>query len=129
LTTELDHEFLLSDAFDWNGPIAAAAQTAVAAYGSDEDRVRLAGHASVTPDTLDALSLVPSVAVRFAVAGHPATPLDALVRLNHDRDRAVKAAAHQTIDELPEDRRLLAKSMVESPLQRLMSRRIGSRAA
>jgi hypothetical protein len=129
LTTELDHEFLLTEEFDWDAPMSATAQIAVANYGNDEDRLRLAAHESVTADVLDALSLVPSIEVRCAVAGNPAANLETLMRLTRDHARPVRAAANQTVDALPEDRRLIARSMVESPLQRLKSRHFGSRAA
>jgi hypothetical protein len=109
--------------------VSASAQAAVANYGSDEDRLRLVAHDSVTADTLEALSLVPTIEVRYAVACNPSTPLETLMRLTRDHARPVKAAANRTVDELPEERRLIARSMVESPLQRLKSRHFGSRAA
>jgi hypothetical protein len=129
VTIELDHEFLLTEEFNWDEPVSPAAQAAVANYGNDEDRLRLAAHDSVTGETLDALSLVPTIEVRYAVACNPAAPLETLARLTRDHARPVKSAANHTVDELPEDRRLIARSMVETPLQRLKSRHFGSRAA
>jgi hypothetical protein len=135
MTTELvdeirtNQEFSLNQEFDWDSPIPATAQAAVALYGNDEDRLRLIAHESVTPGTLESLALVPTIEVRYAVAGNPATPLETLMRLTRDHARPVKFAANQTVDALPEERRLIARSMVESPLQRLRSRHFGSRAA
>jgi hypothetical protein len=122
MSTDLDHEFLLSHDFNWDLPIEPSAQHAVARYGSDEDRLRLIAHDSVTADTLDALSQVPTAEVRSAVAMHPGTPLEALVRLTRDNARSVKAAASTALAALPAERRLLARSLTDSPMQRLRAR-------
>jgi hypothetical protein len=128
MSTELDHEFLLSDDFDWEAPIESSAQRAVATYGNDEDRLRLITHYSVTAETLDLLSQVPTVEVRYAVAMHPATPLETLVRLTRDSARAVKSAATTTLAALPDERRVLARSLIDSPIKRLKARAQRSRA-
>jgi hypothetical protein len=129
MTTELDHEFLLTEEFNWDEPISASAQMAISTYGCDEDRLRLIAHDSVRAESLESLALVPTIEVRFAVASNPATPLETLMRLTRDHARPVKAAANHTVDELPEERRILARSLVESPIQRLKSRHFSSRAA
>jgi Leucine rich repeat variant len=122
LTMELGQDFSLDYSFHWENPITAAAQASVAAYGSDEDRVHLASHFFVTPDTLELLAAVPSPDVRLAVANNPATPWEALARMTHDQNPVVKAAANAAIDRLPETQRTAARGMAESSMRRLRSR-------
>jgi hypothetical protein len=122
LTMELGQDFSLEYTFHWDSPISVATQESIAAYGSDEDRIHLAGHFSVTPDTLELLAAVPSPDVRIAVASNPATPWEALAKMTHDHTRDVKVAANAAIDQLPDTQRSSARAMVESPLRRLKSR-------
>jgi hypothetical protein len=122
LTMELGQDFSLSYSFHWENPITAAAQESIAAYGSDEDRILLAGHFSVTPDTLELLAAVPSPDVRLAVANNPATPWEALAQMAHDHTPEVKLAANAAIDHLPGTQQNAARAMVKSPRRRLRSR-------
>jgi Leucine rich repeat variant len=122
VTMELSSEFSLENAFAWNYPINTAVQVSIAAYGCDEDRIHLASHFSVSSDSLDKMSLVPSAEVRLAVASNPTTPPEALMRLIHDHDRAVRAAANETVAALPEHTRAIVRSMPQSRIQRLKAR-------
>jgi hypothetical protein len=122
LTMELGQDFSLDYSFHWENAISAAAQESIAAYGSDEDRIHLAGQFSVTPDTLELLAAVPSPEVRLAVAANPATPWEALARMTHDHTREVKVAAIEAIEQLPDTQRTSARAMVDSPMRRLKSR-------
>lgn len=122
MTMDLDRAFSLNHEFGWETPINAMTQQSIAAYGNDEDRVRLASHFSVSLDSLEVMSLVTSPEVKLAVIQNRSTPTGALVRLSHDHDRFVRAAAKHAIAELPEKARVAAKAMDESPLQRLRSR-------
>jgi xanthine/CO dehydrogenase XdhC/CoxF family maturation factor len=122
MTMELGHEFSLAYSFHWELPISSTAQESIAAYGTDEDRIRLAGHFSATPDTLELLSEVPSPEVRLAVTNNPATPWEALARMTHDHARDVKVAANAAIEHLPDSQRNAARAMVASPMRRLRSR-------
>lgn len=119
---ELGHDFSLNYAFHWDEPISAVQQESIASYGNDEDRVRLAGHPSVSPLTLEALAQALSPEVRLAAAQNRLTPLESLARLYRDHDRVVKAAATEAIAELPELQRAQVRGMVESPIQRLRAR-------
>ena len=122
MTMELGQEFTLAYSFHWELPISTAAQQSIAAYGTDEDRIHLAGHFSVTPDTLELLAMVPSPDVRLAVAENPATPWEALARMTHDHTRGVKVAANAAIEQLPDTQRNAARAMIASPMRRLRSR-------
>ena len=122
MTMELGHEFSLAYAFEWNAPISLVTQEAITTYGSDDDRIRLAEHFSVTVASLEALCEVPSPEVRLAVARNPLTPLESLARMSHDHDHAVKAAANEAISELPEVQRAQVRGMVESRMKRLKAR-------
>jgi Leucine rich repeat variant len=122
VTMELGQDFSLAYSFHWDAPIGAATQESIAAYGSDEDRIRLASHFSVTANTLELLAVVPSPEVRLAVANNPATPWEALARMTHDHTRDVKLAANAAIDHLPDTQRSAARAMVVSPIKRLKSR-------
>jgi hypothetical protein len=97
-------------------------QISIAAYGSDEDRVILVNHFSVSHESLETMSLVPSAEVKLAVANHPDTPPATLVMLMHDHDRFVRAAAKRAVANLPARVRTAAISAVQSPVQRLRSR-------
>jgi hypothetical protein len=119
---ELGQDFSLDYAFHWDQPISAVQQESIAGYGNDEDRVRLAGHFSVTAVTLEALAQALSPEVRLAVAQNPLMPLECLARMSHDHDRAVKAAANEAINKLPELQRAQVRGMIESPMQRLRAR-------
>ena len=119
---ELGHEFSLAYAFQWDAPINAVTQESIATYGSDEDRVRLATHSSVSIASLEAMAEVSSAEVRLAVAQNPLTPLECLARMSHDHDRAVKLAAIDVISELPVQERAAIRGMAESPMQRLRAR-------
>jgi HEAT repeat protein len=119
---ELGHEFSLEYAFHWDEPISAVTQQSIATFGNDEDRVRLAAHFSVNIISLESLAEVSSAEVRLAVAKNPLTPLEPLARLFHDRDRAVRAAASETISELPTEQQAALRGMVVSPMKRLRSR-------
>ena len=120
---ELGQDFSLGHEFRWDEPIGEMAQVSIATYGSDDDRVRLAHQFSVSPDSLEAMSELSTPEVRLAVAGNPRTPPDALRRLAKDHERAVRIATIHTINSLPEQLRLAAMPVSESPLQKLRSRR------
>jgi len=120
---ELNSEFSLKHSYDWDEPIAAPIQQAIATYGNDDDRLQLAEHASVSVGTLESLSLVSSPHVRLAVARNTSTPPEALVRLTHDSDRFIRAVAKQSISELPDNLLAVAKAIPDSPLARLRARR------
>jgi hypothetical protein len=122
LTMDLGQDFSLDYSFHWENPISPAAQESIAAYGSDEDRILLAGHFSVTTDTLELLAAVPSPDARIAVANNTATPWEALARMTHDHTRDVKVAATAAIEHLPDTQRGAARAMVESPMRRFKSR-------
>jgi hypothetical protein len=122
MTMELGQEFTLAYSFHWELPISTATQESIAAYGTDEDRIHLASHFSVTPDTLELLAQVPSPEVRVAVTNNAATPWEALARMTHDHTRDVKVAANEAIEHLPETQRNAARAMVASPMRRLRSR-------
>ena len=122
MTMELGREFSLDFAFHWDQPISAAQQESIATYGNDEDRIRLAAHFSVTVKSLEAMATVPSPELQIAVANNPLTPLESLARMSHAHTRAVKIAANGVINELPEPQRIMVRSMVESPIQRLRAR-------
>ncbi len=114
-------EFSLGNAFRWDEPISEPVQVSISAYGSDEDRLLLVEHASVTPESLERMSLVPSAEVRLAVANHPLTPPEALALLTHDHQRFVRAAAKRAIAQLttpPSD----AAPAAESAMQRIRAR-------
>jgi carboxylesterase type B len=119
---ELGQDFSLAYTFHWDQPISTSTQESIAAYGSDEDRIRLVGHSSVTVATLGLLAMVPSPVVRLAVADNPATPPEALALIANDHSRAVRAAGNAAIENLPEAERDAARALVESPMQRLKSR-------
>lgn len=127
MTMELGQEFSLAYAFQWDAPISAITQESIATYGSDEDRILLANHFSVTSASLEALAQALSPDVRVAVANNPVTPLESLARMSRDHSRDVKAVANAAIDDLPEPQRAAVRAMVETPMQRLKSRRFGSR--
>ena len=122
MTMELGHEFSLAYAFEWNAPISVMTQESITTYGSDDDRVRLAEHFSVTIASLEALSELSSPEVRLAVARNPLTPLQSLARMSHDPDHAVKAAVNDAINDLPDVQRVQVRGMIESPMQRLKAR-------
>lgn len=122
MTREMGQEFSLAYSFHWELPIGTATQESIAAYGTDEDRIRLASHFSVTPDTLELLAEVPSPEVRLAVTNNPATPWEALTRMTHDHSRDVKVAANAAIEHLPDTQRNAARAIVASPMRRLKSR-------
>jgi hypothetical protein len=128
MTMELGHEFTLAYAFQWDAPISEMTQQSITTYGSDEDRLRLAGHFSVSAASLDALAQVASTEARIAVAYHPATSLESLARLARDHTRAVRVAANSTINHLPADERAEVRAMIESPMQKFKSRRARSHA-
>ena len=119
---ELGQEFSLAYSFNWDAPISTAAQESIAAYGTDDDRIRLACHFSVTVATLELLAMVPSPDVRLAVAENPATPVEALAIIASDHSKAVRVAGNAAIDQLPGPQRNAARAMVESPMHRLRSR-------
>ena len=123
MTMQLGSEFSLDHGFRWEEPIGELAQQSIATYGCDEDRVRLAGHFSASAESLEAMALLLSPAVRGAVAHNPSTPPDALRRLVRDHNRAVRIAAIKTVGALPEHLRLAAQPIAETPLQRLRSRK------
>jgi hypothetical protein len=119
---ELGQDFSLAYAFHWDQPISTSTQESIAAYGSDEDRIRLASHSSVTVATLGLLAMVPSPTVRIAVADNAATPPEVLALIANDHSRSVRVAGNAAIDLLPEAERDAARALVESPMQRLRSR-------
>jgi uncharacterized membrane-anchored protein YhcB (DUF1043 family) len=119
---ELSQDFSLSYAFHWDEPIAGAVQEAIATYGSDEDRIKLAQHFSVSAKALEAMAEVPSPEVQLAVAENPATPVEALARLASDYSRVVRHAANEAIDQLEGPARDAAKALTRSRMQRLRSR-------
>jgi hypothetical protein len=120
---ELSQEFSLGHEFRWEEPIGEMAQVSIAAYGCDDDRVRLAGHFSVSVGSLEAMSELSIPEVRLAVATNPRTPTDALRRLARDHERAIRVATMHTISGLPEHLRAAAMPVSESPLQRLRARK------
>lgn len=122
MTMELGSEFSLGYDFRWDEPISAVVQESIAAYGSDEDRMRLVHHFSVSLVSLETMALVPASEVRLAVAQHPGTPPATLVVMMHDQDRFVRAAAKRAVANLPGRVRTAAMAAVDSPMQRLRSR-------
>ncbi|HEY1529609.1 MAG TPA: hypothetical protein VGF80_02240 [Galbitalea sp.] len=122
MTMELGQEFSLQYAFGWDEPIAGPVQQAISMYGNDEDRIRLAGHFSVSRESLEAMADVPTPEVQLAVAANPATPVEALAKMASDRSRFVRAAALNAIEQLPGQQRDAAKAMMGSVVQRLRSR-------
>jgi uncharacterized membrane-anchored protein YhcB (DUF1043 family) len=119
---ELGQDFSLAYAFHWDEPIADAIQDAIASYGSDEDRIQLAQHFSVSAKALEAMAEVPSPEVQLAVAENPATPIEALARLASDHSRVVRHAANDAINQLQGPQRDAAKALTRSRIQRLRSR-------
>ena len=119
---ELGQDFSLDYSFHWELPIGAATQESIATYGSDEDRIRLAGHFSVSVAALEAMAALPSPEVQLAVASNPATPVEALALMASDHSRLVRSAANEAIEHLAGPQRAVARAMVESPLRRLKSR-------
>jgi hypothetical protein len=119
---ELGQEFSLDYAFHWDLPITAVQQESIAAYGNDEDRIRLAQHFSVTPKSLEAMATVSSPEVQLVVAANPATPVEALALMASDHSRAVRSAAAEAIDKLEGPQRDAAKALTRTRMQRLRSR-------
>ena len=119
---ELGQDFSLDYEFHWDLPISATTQESIASFGSDEDRIRLAGHFSVSVATLEAMAALESPEVQLAVASNPATPVEALALMARDHSRIVRSAANDVIDHLAGPQRDAARSMVGSPMQRLRSR-------
>jgi hypothetical protein len=119
---ELGQEFSLSYEFHWELPISAVTQQSIATYGSDEDRIRLAGHFSVSVAALEAMASLPSPEVQLAVANNPATPVEALALMASDHSRVVRSAANEAIEHLAGPQRAAAKAMTESRIKRLRSR-------
>jgi hypothetical protein len=120
---ELSQDFSLGHEFRWDEPIGEMAQVSIAAYGCDDDRVRLAAQFSVSAESLDAMSVLETPEVRLAVANNPRTPPEALRRLAKDHDRTIRIATMHTINGLPETVRAVAMPVAESPLQRLRLRK------
>ena len=118
----LGQDFSLSYEFHWDLPISATTQESIASFGSDEDRIRLAGHFSVSVATLEAMAALESPEVQLAVASNPATPVEALAHMASDHSRVVRSAANEAIEQLPGPQRAAARSMVGSRMQRLRSR-------
>jgi hypothetical protein len=128
MTMELGHEFSLAYAFQWDAPISDITQESITTYGSDEDRLRLANHFSVSSASLDALAQCTSAEARIAVANHPSTSLESLARLARDHTRQVRVATNIAINHLPVRERAEVRTLIESPIQRLKARRFGARA-
>jgi hypothetical protein len=119
---ELGQDFSLDYSFHWELPISAATQESIATYGSDEDRIRLAGHFSVSVAALEAMAALPSPEVQLAVVNNPATPVEALALMASDHSRLVRSAANEAIEHLAGPQRAAARAMTESPMRRLRSR-------
>jgi hypothetical protein len=119
---ELGQDFSLDDSFHWELPIGAAAQESIARFGSDEDRIRLAGHFSVSVEALEAMAALPFPEVQLAVVNNPGTPVEALALMASDHSRVVRSAANEAIEQLTGPQRSAARAMTHSRVQRLKSR-------
>jgi hypothetical protein len=122
VTMELGQDFSLDYSFHWELPISATTQESIASYGSDEDRIRLAGHFSVSVAALEAMAALPSPEVQLAVASNPATPVEALALMASDHDRGVRSAANEAIEHLAAPQRVAARELTQSRMKRLRSR-------
>lgn len=116
---ELGNDFSLAYAFHWELPISPATQESIASYGSDEDRIRLAGHFSVSAAALEAMAALPSPEVQLAVLNNPATPVEALAHMASDHSRAVRAAANEAIEHLTGPQRRAARELTQSRAKRI----------
>lgn len=115
-------EFSLGNAFRWDESISETVQVSISAYGSDEDRLLLVEHASVLPESLERMSLVPSAEVRLAVANHPLTPTETLALLTHDHQRFVRAAAKRAVAQLTSPAGDGDDAVVATAMQRIRAR-------
>jgi hypothetical protein len=122
VTMELGQDFSLDYSFHWELPISGATQESIATYGSDEDRIRLAGHFSVSIAALEAMAALPSPEVQLAVANNPATPVEALALMASDHSRIVRSAANEAIEHLVGPARDAAKALTQSRVKRFRSR-------
>jgi hypothetical protein len=119
---ELGQDFSLDYSFHWELPISAVTQESIAAYGSDEDRIRLAEHFSVSVAALEAMAALPFPEVQLAVVNNPATPVEALALMASDHSRLVRSAANEAIDHLVGPQHEAAKALTRSRMRRLRSR-------
>ena len=119
---ELGQEFSLDYEFHWDLPISATTQESIASFGSDEDRIRLAGHFSVSVATLGAMAALASPEVQLAVANNPATPVEALALMAGDHSRIVRSAANDAIEHLAGPQRTAARELTQSRMKRLRLR-------
>ncbi|MDQ1546346.1 MAG: hypothetical protein QOH69_1250 [Actinomycetota bacterium] len=119
---ELGQDFSLDYSFHWELPISAVTQESIATYGSDEDRIRLAGHFSVSVAALETMAALPSPEVQLAVVSNPATPVEALALMASDHSRVVRSAANEAIEHLTGPQRAAALELTQSRMQRLRSR-------